>query len=80
MTRDYDLSRRKMIGRAALAAGTVLATTVAVSGEEQEAAQDQDETEPEVKVTPPEDLTREHAVLSRLLLIRSEERRVGKEC
>ena len=67
MTRDYDLSRRKMIGRAALAASTVLAATVAASGEEQEAAQDQDE--PEVKVTPPEDLTREHAVLSRLLLI-----------
>jgi hemerythrin-like domain-containing protein len=66
MTRDYDLSRREMIGRAALTAGTVLAATAAVPGEEQAA---QDEAEPEVKVTPPEDLTREHAVLSRLLLI-----------
>jgi hemerythrin-like domain-containing protein len=69
MTTEYDLSRREMIGRAALAAGTALAATTAVSGEEQEAAQDQAEAEPEVKVTPPEDLTREHAVLSRLLLI-----------
>jgi hemerythrin-like domain-containing protein len=38
-----------------------------VSGQEQEAAQDPDEAQ--VKVTPPEDLMREHAVLSRLLLI-----------
>jgi hypothetical protein len=67
MIGDYDLSRRDMLGRAGLSAGTVLAATVAASGKEKEAAEGQGKEE--VPVTPPEDLTREHAVLSRLLLI-----------
>ena len=71
MTRDYDWSRRRMIGRAALAAGAVLITGAAVSGQEQDAVQEaaQEPDEAEIKVTPPEDLMREHAVLERLLLI-----------
>ena len=69
MIRDCDLSRREAIGRAALAAGTVLVTGATVLGAEQDAAQEPDEGEGEVKVTPPEDLMREHAVLERLLLI-----------
>jgi hypothetical protein len=61
------LSRRDVIGRAGLSAGTVLAATMAASGQEKEASQGQGKEE--VPVTPPEDLMREHAVLSRLLLI-----------
>ncbi len=67
MIGDYDLSRRDVIGRAGLSAGTVLAATMAASGKEKEAAEGQGKEE--VPVTPPEDLMREHAVLSRLLLI-----------
>jgi hemerythrin-like domain-containing protein len=62
-----------MIGGAGLAAGLVLVEAVVGSGQEKETAQSkgtgkEKETE-EVEVTPPEDLTREHAVLERLLLI-----------
>jgi hemerythrin-like domain-containing protein len=67
MIGDYDLSRRDMIGRAGLSAGTVLAATMAASGKEKAAAEGPGKEE--VPVTPPEDLMREHAVLSRLLLI-----------
>lgn len=65
MTREYDLSRRAVIGRAGLAAGTVLVATVTVSGKEKEEGKGKEA----VEVTPPEDLMREHAVLHRLLLI-----------
>ncbi len=68
MIGDYDLSRRDVIGRAGLSAGTVLAATMAVSGKEKKEATEGQGKE-EVPVTPPEDLMREHAVLSRLLLI-----------
>jgi hemerythrin-like domain-containing protein len=67
MIGDYDLSRRDVLGRAGLSAGTVLAATVAASGRERETPEGQGKEE--VPVTPPEDLMREHAVLSRLLLI-----------
>jgi hemerythrin-like domain-containing protein len=67
MIGDYDLSRRDVIGRAGWSAGTVLAATMAASGQEKEAAESKGKEE--VPVTPPEDLMREHAVLSRLLLI-----------
>jgi hemerythrin-like domain-containing protein len=67
MIGDYDLSRRDVIGRAGLSAGTILAATMAASGQEKEGAEGQGKEE--VPVTPPEDLMREHAVLSRLLLI-----------
>jgi len=67
MIGDYDLSRRDVIGRAGWSAGTILAATMAASGQEKEAAEGQGKEE--VPVTPPEDLMREHAVLSRLLLI-----------
>ncbi len=66
MIGDYDLSRRDVIGRAGLSAGTVLVATMAASGKEKEAKEKDKE---EVPVMPPEDLMREHAVLSRLLLI-----------
>ena len=66
MIGDCDLSRRDVIGRAGLSAGTILAATMAATGKEK-AAEDKDKEE--VPVTPPEDLMREHAVLSRLLLI-----------
>ncbi len=68
MIGDYDLSRRDVIGRAGLSAGTVLAATMAASGKEKKEAKEGQGKE-EVPVTPPEDLMREHAVLSRLLLI-----------
>jgi len=67
MIGDYDLSRRDVIGRAGLSAGTVLAATMAASGKEKAATEGPGKEE--VPVTPPEDLMREHAVLSRLLLI-----------
>jgi hemerythrin-like domain-containing protein len=67
MMGHYDLSRRNVLGRAGVTAGTVLAATMAASGKGQEAAEGQGKEE--VPVTPPEDLMREHAVLSRLLLI-----------
>lgn len=67
MIGDYALSRRDVLGRAGLSAGTVLAATMLASGKEKEAAEGQGKEE--VPVTPPEDLMREHAVLSRLLLI-----------
>jgi hemerythrin-like domain-containing protein len=67
MTRDCDWSRREMIGRAGLSAGTVLAAAVVASGGEKGAAKGKEKEE--VQVTPPEDLMREHAVLERLLLI-----------
>ena len=67
MIRDPELSRREAISRAVLAGGTVLVTGATMLGAEQEAVQEPDEAE--VKVTPPEDLMREHAVLERLLLI-----------
>ena len=67
MIGDYDLSRRDVIGRAGLSAGTVLAATMLAAGQEKEVAEGQGKEE--VPVTPPEDLMREHAVLSRLLLI-----------
>ncbi len=66
MIGDYDLSRRDVIGRAGWSAGTVLAATMAASGKEKKA---EGQGKEEVPVTPPEDLMREHAVLSRLLLI-----------
>lgn len=69
MTRDYDLSRREVIGRAGLSAGTALVAAVAVSGKEKDAAEGEEKDKDEAKVTPPEDLMREHAILSRLLLI-----------
>ncbi len=65
MTGNCDLSRRDVIGRAGLSAGTVLAATMAASGKEKEAAQSKDKEE--VPVTPPEDLMREHAVLEKNL-------------
>jgi hemerythrin-like domain-containing protein len=65
MMGDCDMSRRGVIRRAGLSAGAVLAATVAVSGKE--AAEGNAPNQ--VEVTPPEDLMREHAVLSRLLLI-----------
>jgi hemerythrin-like domain-containing protein len=67
MIRNYDLSRRDVFGRVGLSAGTVLAATMPASGQEKEAGEDR--AKEEVPVTPPEDLMREHAVLSRLLLI-----------
>jgi hemerythrin-like domain-containing protein len=67
MIGDYDLSRRDVLGRVGLSAGTVLAATMAASGQEKEVGEGQGKEE--VPVTPPEDLMREHAVLSRLLLI-----------
>lgn len=67
MIGDYDVSRRDVLGRVGLSAGTVLAATMAASGKEKEATEG--EGKEEVPVTPPEDLMREHAVLSRLLLI-----------
>jgi hemerythrin-like domain-containing protein len=65
--REYDVSRRGMIRRAGLSAGTVLAAAVAASGREKEA--EEGTGKGAVAVTPPEDLMREHAVLERLLLI-----------
>jgi hemerythrin-like domain-containing protein len=67
MIGDYDLSRRDVLGRVGLSTGTVLAATMAASGQEKEVGEGQGKEE--VPVTPPEDLMREHAVLSRLLLI-----------
>jgi len=67
MKRESDLSRREMIGRAGVSAGTVLVAAAVVSGDEKGAAEGKGEEE--IEVTPPEDLMREHAVLERLLLI-----------
>lgn len=62
---NTDLTRRHVLGGAALSAGYMLTLGRAASG--MEMATDT-ETE-EAKVTPGEDLMREHAVLDRLLLI-----------
>jgi hemerythrin-like domain-containing protein len=63
-------SRRRVIRRAGLAAGAMLVTTAAVTGQEKKAAKGKEkEKQEEVEVAPPEDLMREHAVLERLLLI-----------
>jgi hemerythrin-like domain-containing protein len=75
MMRDRDWSRREVIGSAGLSAGVVLAATAGVSGKEKTAGKGKEKEatkgkeDEEVKVTPPEDLMREHAVLERLLLI-----------
>jgi len=69
MMSDGELSRRGVIGRIGLAAGAVLVAATAVSGKEKKAAEGKEKGKEEVKVTPPEDLMREHAVLERLLLI-----------
>jgi len=65
--RDHELSRRDVIGKAGLSAGSLLVVAAGAPGKEKEAVENKDKEE--VKVTPPEDLMREHAVLSRLLLI-----------
>ena len=62
-----DVSRRGMIRRVGLSAGTVLAAAAAVSGQGKEAGEGKEKDA--VEVSPPEDLMREHAVLERLLLI-----------
>ena len=67
MMRDRDLSRRDVMRVVGLSAGTVLVAARGASGKEKEA--EEGEGKEEVKVAPPEDLMREHAVLSRLLLI-----------
>lgn len=58
-------SRRDVVKRAGVAAGTVLVLGPVAWAE----AAEEEEQEAEGKVTPAEDLMREHAVLSRLLLI-----------
>ena len=67
MMKEFDLSRREMIGRAGVSAGTILVAAAVVSGDEKGAAKGKEKEE--IEVTPPEDLMREHAVLERLLLI-----------
>jgi hemerythrin-like domain-containing protein len=72
-TRDGFLNRREALGRIVLAAGVVGALNVRAADQNTPKAGEKPGTKekPEAgaEVSPPEDLTREHAVLSRLLLI-----------
>ncbi len=64
-TRNHRHSRREVVKAAGIAAGTVLTLGPVAWAE----AANKEGEEAEGKVTPAEDLMREHAVLSRLLLI-----------
>jgi hemerythrin-like domain-containing protein len=63
-TRSHKHSRRDVVKRAGVTAGAVLAL-----GPNTWAEEAREKTEEETPVSPPEDLMREHAVLSRLLLV-----------
>ena len=65
MMGDHSLSRRDVMGKAGLATGFALAPTIGASGQ----AAAEGKAKEEIRITPPEDLMREHAVLERLLLI-----------